>query len=207
MLEGTSVPSEQQDEAVTMLREVTRFVSSSFEVSLPILVEYVRPILLPRDGCRPYRLNLQKSKSETQPHPNNSSSSSSSSSALYYDPFAAQRAKDKLSQCVTEVLWAVDAVCEVLLVLRNPLAVPLRYDAVSLILAGPKHIAYECVVEVPANSISYSVCLHVKPVDAGILTVRGIQIVINNAVYKVFVDANGKFPDSSRLVIHLMVQL
>jgi hypothetical protein len=218
MLESSSVPMEHQDQALGLLEDIARHVDPCWPVDLPILAEFCRPCLLPVDGCRPLRL-LPESKlaqqlvaqrreaakklqenGEALAISNNGVAGHAApdptipkkSGALYYDPFAAQRAKDVKKRMVAEVIWAVHTVGSVKLVINNPLAIPLTLDSLSLVAEGVDHIAYERAAIVPPYHSDFEVVLTLKPLEVGTLTLTAVKVFVNNAMHFVKLASNGR---------------
>ena len=211
LLESASIPSEQQDEALAMLEEMAKQVEPCCAVNLPVNADSARPLLLSTEGLRPVRLiaesqvandliQRQREKDVVSLDSDVTAVSVSGhrtdtgkkASALFYDPFAAQRAKDIKSKIVTEVLWSVGTIGSIVLLLNNPLAVPISYDAVSVLLEGPSHIAYDTSITLPPYSSGFEVLLTVKPLQPGLLTILGVTVCINNAISVIKVDSSGK---------------
>jgi hypothetical protein len=208
MLDGASVPIEHQDQALSLLEDIARHVDPCWPVDLPILAETCRPCLLPLDGCRPVKLLAESAAacqivaqrreiaSTVTEDPNSTDAPFATipvkkSGALFYDPFAAQRAKDVKERTVAEVIWAVATVGSVMLVINNPLAVPLTFDSLSLVCEGVPYIAYERSAVIPPYHNTFEITLSVKPLETGTLICTALKVFVNNAVHLINLSSNG----------------
>ena len=133
----------------------------------------------------------QQQQQQQLPSPAAVVAASSPASALFYDPFAARRERDRLYSATSEVVWPAGCVGHVVAVLTNPLGVSLHLDSLSVLLSGPKHIAYKMPVDVPPYCSRWEVRLEVKPLERGELCIRGLLAEINNASAVIPVDALG----------------
>jgi hypothetical protein len=219
MMDPCAVPVDQQEESMITLDSVSRMLPPSTQIDLPVILLTLRPLLLPKNGARPVHLleetvqlnaAVEQARSRLRgggapgtdssaaaldsqqlPSPAAVVASSSPASALFYDPFAARRERDRLYAATSEVVWPTGCVGHVVAVLTNPLGVSLHLDSLSVLLSGPKHIAYKMPVDVPPYCSRWEVRLEVKPLEKGELCIRGLLAEINNASAVIPVDALG----------------
>jgi hypothetical protein len=198
LLDGLSIPKEQEEQAIFMLNIFTREIIPETTAMLPASVVSLRP-LLAQGAIEPVRLSacpaldflnqalsLQGSQSEVVDVGNNGSKLS----ALYYDPFAARK-KSSLKAKPVEALWPVNFRCRLVVVLNNPLSVALQLDNLCVVMTGVPHKVYPCSVTVPAHSSTFEVELFAKPFQIGELKVVGIKVFVNNAMQIIQVDDFG----------------
>ena len=189
------VSVEQQEQAVDIITTITREIPPAFSLELPItflgmklllLPSTVRPKLLAVDITNDvYAIYNVKSGAVADNNANNNGSVKSS--RLYYDPFAAKKEKDR----AVEIIWAVGYTSRITAYFVNPLSVAIKLDTVTVIAEGVEHQAFPITVEIPANSDNYEVDLSILPKAEGVLKVTGVQMFMNNAKYKVYIDEKG----------------
>ncbi len=189
------VSVEQQEQAVDIITTITREIPPAFSLELPItflgmklllLPSTVRPKLLAADITNAvYATYNVKSGAVADGNTNNSGNVKSSS--LYYDPFAAKKEKER----PLEIIWAVGYTSRITAYFINPLSVAIKLDTVTVIAEGVEHQSFPITVEIPANSENYEVDLSILPKAEGVLKVTGLQMFMNNAKYKVYIDEKG----------------
>eukprot|EP01038_Epipyxis_sp_PR26KG_P004766 gene4766-6686_t len=118
-------------------------------------------------------------------------------SALFYDPFAAKRAKNKAKKS-TEVLWSVGMTCKFEVILSNPMSVPLSLDNIIPIVEGADCRTYNCTVIIPRNIDDYMIELSITPLQIGTIRVTAVQIFMNNAMHITRIDEMGIAVESER---------
>ena len=75
-------------------------------------------------------------------------------------------------------MWEVDQVCEVEVVLANPLGVDVVIETLALSVEGVPFEAYPLAVTVPAMARAYTVVLAGKPLAVGAVCLRGCTIQV-----------------------------
>jgi hypothetical protein len=118
---------------------------------------------------------------------------STPSSALFFDPFAAQRTREKNLKKTVEVIWTVNHLHSILVTFSNSLGTIVRYDSVLVLLEGCEHTAYSNPVELPPYCSNFVLQLLIRPLQSGKLKVIGLQFFLNNATQSIYLDENGLF--------------
>jgi hypothetical protein len=161
MLGEGGVPVEQQAQALTLLDILGQSAAPDSRVELPVQLLSVRP-LAPEAGLgvplkasadqqRAWETAIRAATQKSAPGGNGESASEPAdaavdkvgeeqgkASALFFDPFAAQRERDKLQleQRKGSALWALGVAGTAVAVFSNPLSCPLRLTAVTLIVTA-----------------------------------------------------------------------
>ena len=118
----------------------------------------------------------------------NDAKNSASTSALFYDPFAAKRAKDAVVE--VEVLWSIGNISYIEAIFQNPFSCPLRLSNLIVLTEGVVCVANPVTVILPPNRI-HSVLLQTQPMLTGKLVICGIRYYVNNAVHESYVTETG----------------
>jgi hypothetical protein len=209
------VSASQQRETWSLLSRLSARVPPHSRVPLPVRLVSLRPRRGNPSHGNPVEvkgaeaIHLAKSlvaKLRTEADSSSSSSSSGKveekSSALFFDPFAAKRARQREELCLqsTEVLWPVGAEYFLAAVFENPLSVPVHLSSVQ-----PVVDAESCCIRllpipvtVPAKTARWEVDLAVRlyphpnpnPGD-GSLKVRGLSLRLHNAECFLPVNSDG----------------
>lgn len=123
------------------------------------------------------------------------SAAEAKASSLYYDPFAAMRRKQKemsdmKQQPAAAVLWSAGVEGFVRVALDNVLALPLLVERMELVLQGTASCrTFARPAHVPPHARGFTVELTVLPVTRGTVEIKGVQLVISNAVHFVLAES------------------
>lgn len=195
MFESRSSYYESQEEALSALECVSQQLIGHSKINLPVSFSFLCPCLLSANGIRPTPLPEETAFLATRgsaiQEGDLSSVEEAKKSALFYDPFAAQRAKREQSSVLTEVIWSVGDVGKFCLCIHNPLLVPIHYDRVEVALEGPDHISLPSAIDIPPNSKHSLYYLSAVPLKPGSLKVVGLKVFVNNAFTILHIDSSG----------------
>ena len=189
------VSVEHQEQAVDIITTITREIPPAFSLELPITLLGMKLLLLP-STVRPKLLapeittavySLHNVRSDAVVDGGATSNANAKSSSLYYDPFAAKKEKER----ALDIIWSVGYTSRITAYFVNPLSIAIKLDTVTVIAEGVEHQSFPITVEIPANSENYEVDLSILPKAEGALKVTGLQMFMNNAKYKVYIDDKG----------------
>ena len=217
LFEGMALPADQQEEVVALLEQLGREVPPDTCLELPVWCCSVRPLPLvgaeapvkvsPEEQRRweaavaeleeKNRVAGQSScKADVSEAADARPDDAPTKSPLFYDPFAAKRARmeDRVS-----VLWSVNSPCSAVVVFRNPLLAPLFLSSVTLVASGLNHIATPRSVLLPPRAEQVVVELSVTPLAEGTLRIEGVSVCMFNATCVFPVDIGGEVSRLSSL--------
>ena len=215
-------PTPQQDETIATFMEFTRRIPPNSIVTLPVSLISLRPRrFVSKDGSpinvthcpaiQAAQENYVKRCSSSSGFASNNTSTTESvntkSSALFFDPFAKKRAKQKKDneRKSTQVLWSIGGDYFLVAVFSNPFSTAIVLSNLQPIIDGNScrdvcslHL-FPISVTIPARTDRFEVDLRVQihPVSKTIVNVErsmkvlGIQIRVNNAECSVTVDKAG----------------
>lgn len=115
---------------------------------------------------------------------------------LYYDPFEARRAREKIAK-EEQVLWSVDTICGIRVIFNNPLNIAIQFDKVLVLLEDKKYTTYTNDLTIPPLVVNYEVDLSIMPDIEGLVKIKGIQVFLNNSTYTMLIDDDGSYKTNS----------
>ena len=226
LLSKTAIPISHQEDSVNALLKFSRKIDPNNKINLPIQLVSLKPKRY--KGCEGSPSSLLQCPAVIAARENYFkmlyksfygdfvapiSENGIKSSALFFDPFAKKRAKQKKDNEVksTEVLWPIGGDYFLTAVFSNPFAVPLKvsnvhpiFDCTSCEAVCQLHI-FPTSITIPAQADNFEVDLRVQvnPISGSILftdrrlKVLGINVCMNNAECSILVGKDG-FTDTNK---------
>ncbi len=179
LVESSNVPRYQQKDIWFLFLRLTKTVCPGVETMLPLTLCCLLPV----------QQAIEQPRSKDHISESNCSllgekKFSNKISALFYDPLAAQRAKDS-SVKASFVDWTVGTVETVVAVMHNPLSVNVCFDTAHLVLEGVGHTSFKKSMTLEPYSTFVKISFQVKPLFVGTLRIIGLKVFVNN-VSKIF---------------------
>ena len=220
LLSDTAIPISHQEDSVNALMKFSRKIAPNNKISLPIQLVSLKPrrykgcegspsSLLQCPAVIAARENYFKrmSKSSSSDFVEPISENGMKSSALFFDPFAKKRAKQKKDNEVksTEVLWPIGGDYFLTAVFNNPFSVPFKISNIQPIFdcTSCKSVCrlyiFPTSITIPAQVDNFEVDLRVQvnPISGSILfadsilKVLGVNVRMNNAECSILVGKDG----------------
>lgn len=106
----------------------------------------------------------------------------SASHIFIYDPRTALRKKS--------LNWVALKKHPVQILLNNPLTFPVTVDRLAVQTSGPDAVTTSQSFVLPPNALNFPATVQLKPLSAGLLELRGVEVTLNKLSYSNTVDPN-----------------